>query len=168
VNLNNRSADGLFIYNCHRLIKMYEHTKQQIKEVSYRGIVALIDLPRMVLEPSQNKQCFLDPKDEQHLKIEISNFMDMYVKELLMNDIFLNLAFWKPFGYVDMDFRFLPSDDLEYKRKRVQKMGPFTVQCNKEECLKWRFMPFNRRFLAESFPPDNWECTDNIDFGQDR
>jgi len=49
LNINNRDADGLFIYNCNRLIIMHETTKQQLKyRNEYRGIVGVVNIPYYV------------------------------------------------------------------------------------------------------------------------
>ena len=83
VNVFNRAADGLFVYNSHRLILMYEHTKQQTKSNDFRGIVGIVDVPRMVLEPAHNKQHFMDKREEQSLIAELGNYMEHYLKELM-------------------------------------------------------------------------------------
>jgi MORC family CW-type zinc finger protein len=57
INLHNRNADGLFLYNCNRLIMMFEHTKLQ-KDNEYRGIVGIVNIPYLVSEPTHNKQGF--------------------------------------------------------------------------------------------------------------
>lgn len=49
LNLDTRDADGLFIYNCDRLIIMYQPTKQQEKwRNEYRGIVGCVNVPHYV------------------------------------------------------------------------------------------------------------------------
>lgn len=49
ININNRNDDGLFIYNCNRLILMHEPTQQQKKnEREFRGIVGVVNVPYYV------------------------------------------------------------------------------------------------------------------------
>lgn len=167
VNVFNRAADGLFVYNSHRLILMYEHTKQQTKSNDFRGIVGIVDVPRMVLEPAHNKQHFMDKREEQSLIAELGNYMEHYLKELMAHtQKKLNLDFWRPFGYSDMDFRFMPSDDESFKRKRIQNTT-LLVQCDNKHCLKWRAVAWNRRNLQPGFPSDDWECKNNTEVGKD-
>ena len=78
----------------------------------------------------------------------------------------LNLDFWRPFGYNDMDFRFMPSDEENYKRKRIQNTT-LLVQCDNKHCLKWRAVAWNRRNLQPGFPSDDWECKNNTEVGKD-
>lgn len=163
VNVHNRSADGLFIYNCHRLILMHEHTKQQTKGIQFRGIVGVVDVPRMVLQPMHNKQRFIDASEEKLLITQMATYMEYYVQELQSSkSLKLDLAFWKKFGYYDMHFNYLPNDETLPKRMRIQETTTL-VQCNK--CLHWRVLPYNRRMLSEvgGYPPDNWECQDNTE-----
>jgi hypothetical protein len=39
---------------------MYEHARPQIKNKDYRGIVGIVDVPFLILEPTHNKQSFAD------------------------------------------------------------------------------------------------------------
>lgn len=49
INLADRDADGLFIYNCNRLIIMHEPTRLQTKfKRDYRGIVGIVNVPYFV------------------------------------------------------------------------------------------------------------------------
>ena len=42
INVHNRASDGLFIYNCHRLILMHERPKTQSKSVDLRGLIGVV------------------------------------------------------------------------------------------------------------------------------
>lgn len=161
VNVHNRAADGLFLYNCHRLILMHEHTKQQSKGTLFRGIVGVVDVPRMVLQPMHNKQRFIDAREEQLLIGQLAIYMDYYVQELAASkNLKLDLAFWKKYGYDDMHFNYLPSEENQPKRLRIMDTTTM-VQCNR--CLYWRVLPWNRRQLAGGYPPDDWECQDSTE-----
>ncbi len=149
---------------------MYEHTKQQSnKGYAYRGIVGVVNIPSMVLEPAHNKQKFVDNTEERRLKNEMGNYMEHYLNDLkLKKKTELNLDFWKQYGYDDMDFRFLPSDEEVYKRKRVQNTNVL-LQCDRLNCLKWRVLPYNRKMHTDStFPRDDWVCENNTEIGKDR
>lgn len=161
VNVHNRAADGLFLYNCHRLILMHEHTKQQSKGTLYRGIVGVVDVPRMVLQPMHNKQRFIDAREEQLLINQLAIHMQYYVQELAASkNLKLDLAFWKKYGYDDMNFNYLPSEENQPKRLRIQDTTTM-VQCNR--CLHWRVLPWNRRQLVGGYPPDDWQCQDSTE-----
>lgn len=50
VNVINRACDGMFVYNCSRLIKMYQRIgPQQDSSMMCRGVVGIVDVPYMVL-----------------------------------------------------------------------------------------------------------------------
>ncbi|KAF6769214.1 hypothetical protein AHF37_12445 [Paragonimus kellicotti] len=53
VNVMNRACDGMFVYNCSRLIKMYQRIgPQQDSSMMCRGVVGIVDVPYMVLGKS--------------------------------------------------------------------------------------------------------------------
>jgi hypothetical protein len=39
---------------------MYEHAKPQMKSKDYQGIIGIVDVPFLILEPTHNKQSFAD------------------------------------------------------------------------------------------------------------
>ena len=39
---------------------MYEHAKPQLRNKDYRGIIGIVDVPFLILEPTHNKQSFAD------------------------------------------------------------------------------------------------------------
>jgi hypothetical protein len=163
LNVNNRAADGLFIYNCNRLILMYEHTKLQKSDKKYRGIVGIVNVPYLVLEPTHNKQAFADSKEQQLLINALGEYMDQYLRDVEEN---LNFEFWKSFGYLyQNDFHTLPSDEDVYKRKRLQSTG-ILLQC--DSCLKWRKIQWNRRLMDSNFIKDDWQCSNNFELGKDK
>lgn len=50
MNVVNRACDGMFVYNCSRLIKMYQRIgPQQDSSMTCRGVVGIVDVPYMVL-----------------------------------------------------------------------------------------------------------------------
>jgi hypothetical protein len=82
INLNNRMADGLFLYNCNRLILMFEHTKLQKVDYDYRGIVGIVNIPYLILEPTHNKQQFQDSNELKQLIGSMTDHMEHYLVEI--------------------------------------------------------------------------------------
>ncbi|CAF4752456.1 unnamed protein product [Rotaria sp. Silwood1] len=79
LNIQNRIADGIFVYNCGRLIKMYEKIGQPNKKTLYcRGVIGIVDIPSIVLEPTHNKQSFADEKEYQFLLKNMGEYMRQY------------------------------------------------------------------------------------------
>ena len=63
LNIQNRKCFGMFVYNCSRLIKMYERVGPQLEGgCSGVGIIGIVNVPYLVLEPTHNKQDFADAK----------------------------------------------------------------------------------------------------------
>ena len=53
----------MFVYNCSRLIKMYERVGPQLEGGSSGvGVIGVVNVPYLVLEPTHNKQDFADAK----------------------------------------------------------------------------------------------------------
>jgi hypothetical protein len=155
INVHNKYADGLFYYNSNRLIIMYEHAKPQIKSKDYQGIVGIVDVPFLILEPTHNKQSFADMNEHKILLQALSEHMEHYEKELA----FLTQDFWPKLGYPTGNFPpALP--DEEKKKYRFQKCPP-CIQCDR--CLKWRELTFNSKLMEDDFPPSDWECENNWD-----
>lgn len=63
LNIQNRKCFGMFVYNCSRLIKMYERVGPQLEGGSSGvGVIGVVNVPYLVLEPTHNKQDFADAK----------------------------------------------------------------------------------------------------------
>jgi hypothetical protein len=109
---------------------MYEHAKPQIKNKDYQGIVGIVDVPFLILEPTHNKQSFADMNEHKTLLQALSEHMEHYEKGLN----FFRQDFWPALGYPTGNFPpALP--DEEKKKYRFQKCPP-CIQCDR--CLKWR------------------------------
>jgi len=157
-NINKRRCDGLFIYNCNRLIRMYEKVGPQTEGgVKCAGVVGVVDVPYLVLEPTHNKQDFADQKEYKHLLKSMADHMLQYWKDSKIETQGIT-KFWDDFGYTGQ-WRDDPSDDGKYKMKRLMSV-PYHLQCDK--CLKWRFIPFNRKLVNYDIPLD-WNCSNNSD-----
>ncbi|VDL95436.1 unnamed protein product [Schistocephalus solidus] len=162
MNVVNRACDGMFIYNCSRLIKMYQRIgPQQDSSMMCRGVVGIVDVPYMVLEPTHNKQDFADAKEFRQLMRAMADHLMQYWDDLAIDkngseDI---NRFWKSFGYLSARWRDPPSNEEKYARKRYSCVS-ICVQCDK--CLRWRVLPYSQNQIGRDVP-DNWQCRDNPD-----
>ncbi|KAM3181951.1 hypothetical protein ACTXT7_013359 [Hymenolepis weldensis] len=162
INVVNRACDGMFVYNCSRLIKMYQRIgPQQDSSMTCRGVVGIVDVPYMVLEPTHNKQDFADAKEYRQLMRAMADHLMQYWDDLAIEkngseDV---NRFWKGFGYLSARWRDPPSDEEKYARKRSSCVS-LCVQCDK--CLKWRVLPYSQNQVGREVP-DGWQCRDNPD-----
>ncbi|CAH8853421.1 unnamed protein product [Trichobilharzia szidati] len=161
VNVMNRACDGMFVYNCSRLIKMYQRIgPQQDSSMMCRGVVGIVDVPYMVLEPTHNKQDFADAKEYRQLMRAMADHLMQYWDDLGIDKESDSLIrFWKSFGYLSARWRDPPSIEDKYARRRCCSVS-ICVQCDK--CLKWRILPFSQSLVGRDVP-DNWQCRDNTD-----
>ncbi|XP_031204946.1 ATPase MORC2B [Mastomys coucha] len=163
VNIEHRDRDGMFIYNCSRLIKMYEKVGPQLeKGMVCGGVVGVIDVPYLVLEPTHNKQDFTDAIEYRHLLRAMGEHLAQYWKDIAIAQHGI-IKFWDEFGYLSANWNKSPSDEPHFKRKRAMQV-PTTIQC--DLCLKWRTLPF--QLSAIEGYPDNWVCSMNPDPEQDQ
>lgn len=164
VNIDQRELDGMFIYNCSRLIKMYEKTGPQLEGgMACGGVVGVVDVPYLVLEPTHNKQDFADAKEYRHLLKSMGEHLAQYWKDSNIAQKGI-VKFWDEFGYLSANWNAPPSSEQRYKRRRAMEI-PVTIQCDK--CLKWRTLQFNMDAVDKRYP-DSWMCLMNPDSGQDR
>ncbi|KAH8872609.1 ATPase MORC2 [Schistosoma japonicum] len=161
VNVMNRACDGMFVYNCSRLIKMYQRIgPQQDSSMMCRGVVGIVDVPYMVLEPTHNKQDFADAKEYRQLMRAMADHLMQYWDDLgIDKEPDSLIRFWKSFGYLSARWRDPPSVEEKYARRRCCSIS-ICVQCDK--CLKWRILPFSQSLVGRDVP-DNWQCRDNPD-----
>ncbi|XP_076453430.1 ATPase MORC2-like [Babylonia areolata] len=159
VNLENRAHDGVFVYNCSRLIKMYEKVGPQNEGGVYcSGVVGIVDVPYLVLEPTHNKQDFADAKEYRHLMKAMGEHMVQYWKDISIAQQGI-VKFWEGYGYTSHRWKDPPSSDIKFVRKRAMQINK-TLQC--DLCLKWRTLPFLSSNVNKDFP-DNWQCSMNPD-----
>ncbi|XP_022096324.1 MORC family CW-type zinc finger protein 2-like isoform X2 [Acanthaster planci] len=164
INLSNRRYDGVFIYNCGRLIKMYERVGPQVDGgVQCSGVVGFVDVPYLVLEPTHNKQDFADAKEYRHLLKAMGEHMVQYWKDINVASLGVT-KFWENFGYVSQNWKDPPSEDPKFVRKRAMQTSVL-VQC--DACLKWRIIPFSSSNINRVFP-DDWQCSMNPDSTHNR
>ncbi|KAM9330790.1 ATPase MORC2 [Gastrophryne carolinensis] len=164
VNIEQRELDGMFVYNCSRLIKMYEKVgPQQEGETACGGVVGVVDVPYLVLEPTHNKQDFADAKEYRHLLKAMGEYLAQYWKDIGIAQKGI-VKFWDEFGYLSANWKQPPSSELRYRRRRAMEI-PTTIQC--DLCLKWRTLPFQFSAVDKEYP-DTWVCAMNPDSEQDR
>ncbi|NXL62062.1 MORC2 protein, partial [Chordeiles acutipennis] len=164
VNIQQRELDGMFIYNCSRLIKMYEKVGPQLDGgMACGGVVGVVDVPYLVLEPTHNKQDFADAKEYRHLLKAMGEHLAQYWKDVAIAQRGI-IKFWDEFGYLSANWNQPPSSELRYKRRRAMEI-PTTIQC--DVCLKWRTLPFQLSSVEKNYP-DSWVCSMNPDPEQDR
>ncbi|KAM4053546.1 ATPase MORC2 isoform 2-T5 [Anomaloglossus baeobatrachus] len=164
VNIEQRGLDGMFVYNCSRLIKMYEKVGPQLEGgMACGGVVGVVDVPYLVLEPTHNKQDFADAKEYRHLLKAMGEHLAQYWKDIGIAQKGI-IKFWDEFGYISANWNQPPSIELRYKRRRAMEI-PTTIQC--DLCLKWRTLPFQLCAVEKEYP-DTWVCSLNPDSEQDR
>lgn len=164
LNIDQRDLDGMFVYNCSRLIKMYEKTGPQLEGgMACGGVVGVVDVPYLVLEPTHNKQDFADAKEYRHLLKSMGEHLAQYWKDSNIAQKGI-VKFWDEFGYLSASWSAAPSSEPRYKRRRAMEI-PLTIQCDK--CLKWRTLPFQMDAVDKRYP-DSWVCLMNPDSSQDR
>ncbi|NXX86667.1 MORC2 protein, partial [Urocolius indicus] len=164
VNIEHRDLDGMFIYNCSRLIKMYEKVGPQLEGgMACGGVVGVVDVPYLVLEPTHNKQDFADAKEYRQLLKAMGDYLAQYWKDVAIAQRGI-IKFWDEFGYLSANWNQPPSSDLCYRRRRAMEI-PTTIQC--DLCLKWRTLPFQLSSVEKNYP-DSWVCSMNPDPQQDR
>ncbi|KAM6945125.1 ATPase MORC2 isoform 2-T2 [Lycodopsis pacificus] len=164
VNIGQRDLDGMFVYNCSRLIKMYEKTGPQLEGgMACGGVVGVVDVPYLILEPTHNKQDFADAKEYRHLLKSMGEHLAQYWKDSNIAQKGI-VKFWDEFGYLSASWSAPPSSESRYKRRRGMEI-PLTIQCDK--CLKWRTLPFQMDAVDKRYP-DSWVCLMNPDSSQDR
>ncbi|XP_048459035.1 ATPase MORC2-like [Rhincodon typus] len=158
VNVEKRNLDGMFIYNNSRLIKMYKRTGIQLNRMlrACSGVVGVVDVPSVMMEPTHNKQDFANAKEYSSLLRIMGQFLLQYWKDLGIAQMGV-VKFWNEFGYLSTDWNLSPSNALQYKRKRAIEI-PVIVQC--DICLKWRCLLSNLDVKDRIFS-DFWVCSKN-------
>ncbi|XP_065502528.1 ATPase MORC2 isoform X1 [Caloenas nicobarica] len=140
--------------------------KKRIKDAKQRacgGVVGVVDVPYLVLEPTHNKQDFADAKEYRHLLKAMGEHLAQYWKDVAIAQRGI-IKFWDEFGYLSANWNQPPSSELRYKRRRAMEI-PTTIQC--DVCLKWRTLPFQLSSVEKNYP-DSWVCSMNPDPEQDR
>ncbi|XP_045707785.1 MORC family CW-type zinc finger protein 1 [Phyllostomus hastatus] len=158
VNIENRNQAGMFIYSNNRLIKMHEKVGPQLKMKSLlgAGVVGIVNVPLEIMEPSHNKQEFLNVQEYNHLLKVMGQFLVQYCKDTGISNRNLTL-FWNEFGYQNNKDTERSLDSIQYQRRQVMAI-PFMMQC--DLCLKWRVLPLSTNYQEKEFV-DIWICAYN-------
>ena len=146
VNLENKFADGLFIYSANRLTLMFLKTKEQETNENLRGIVGIVDIPHSILKSEPNKQGFQDAVSIQSLVRSMGERLEIYGRSINLNSEFWNK--YKPHRTL--------SKELSPNKMSICAY-PSVLQCTR--CLKWRLVA--AEFSQGSY--ENWTCLDNPD-----
>jgi len=159
-NIESRKYYGMFVYNCSRLIRMYERVGPQVNSgVVCAGVIGVVNVPYLVLEPTHNKQHFADNKEYRHLLKAMGDHLQSYWRDSKVDGKGIN-NFWGQFGYLNDDWgQEYPSNEPRYQRARAMNITK-VIQC--DGCLKWRLIPFQSNMVGRE-PPDNWICSHNPD-----
>ncbi|KAG6935187.1 MORC family CW-type zinc finger 1 [Chelydra serpentina] len=126
----------MFIYNNSRLVRMYEKVGPHLKQGSRGGAVGMVDVPLEAMEPTHNKQAFVNVKEYNHLLRSMKHYLIQYWKDIGLSQKGVT-SFWNEFGYLSDKWLEKPSDAIQYKRRRAVEI-PALVQC--DICLKWRVL----------------------------
>ncbi|KAG5215769.1 hypothetical protein JEQ12_001345 [Ovis aries] len=145
VNIENRSQAGMFIYSNNRLIKMHEKVGPQLKLKSLlgAGVVGIVNIPLEIMEPSHNKQEFLNVHEYNHLLKVMGQYLVQYCKDTRISNRNLTL-FWNEFGYPDNKDMEKSSDSVQYQRRQAMAI-PCMIQCGLDVLfiIKPQFIPVN-------------------------
>ncbi|XP_039267073.2 ATPase MORC2A-like [Styela clava] len=164
-NITNRKYYGMFIYNCNRLIRMYERVGPQIDGgVNCSGVIGVVNVPYLVLEPTHNKQNFADNKEYMHMLKAMGDHLQCYWRESKVSEGKGVMSFWENFGYLSSSWSDEPSNDPRYLRARAMHI-PKVIQC--DGCRKWRVLPFQSSAIGKE-PPENWICSMNPDLKRNK
>nr|KAF6478126.1 MORC family CW-type zinc finger 1 [Molossus molossus] len=163
VNIENRSQAGMFIYSNNRLIKMHEKVGPQLKLKSLlgAGVVGIVNIPLEIMEPSHNKQEFLNVQEYNHLLKVMGQFLVQYCKDTGISNRNLTL-FWNEFGYQNNKDTERSLDSMQYQRRQAMAI-PFIIQC--DLCLKWRVLPPSVNYQEKELL-DIWICANNSNLSE--
>ncbi|XP_036204425.1 MORC family CW-type zinc finger protein 1 [Myotis myotis] len=158
VNTENRNHAGMFIYSNNRLIKMHEKVGPQLKLKSLlgAGVIGIVNIPLEVMEPSHNKQEFLNVQEYNHLLRVMGQFLVQYCKDTGISNRNLTL-FWNEFGYQNNKDTERSLESIQYQRRQAMAI-PFIIQC--DLCLKWRVLPPSTDYQEKELL-DAWICANN-------
>ncbi|XP_034371468.1 MORC family CW-type zinc finger protein 1 [Arvicanthis niloticus] len=159
VHIEDKRQAGMFIYSNNRLIKMYEKVGPQLKTKSLlgAGVIGIVNIPLEIMEPSHNKQEFLNVQEYNHLLKVMGQYLIQYCKDTGISNRNLTL-FWDEFKYQhskDTDSSF---ESLQWQRRQAMAI-PSILQC--DLCLKWRVLPSPSSYQKKGFS-DIWICANNL------
>uniref|UniRef100_A0A8C2Y2R0 MORC family CW-type zinc finger 2 n=1 Tax=Capra hircus TaxID=9925 RepID=A0A8C2Y2R0_CAPHI len=159
VNIEHRGLDGMFIYNCSRLIKMYEKVGPQLEGgMACGGVVGVVDVPYLVLEPTHNKQDFADAKEYRHLLRAMGEHLAQYWKDIAIAQRGIIKQWWSQVEDLCMDSQGHLCLGPGWEEPDCYRWAWLTlggVFCVTDLCLKWRTLPFQLNSVERDYP-DTW------------
>ncbi|XP_054984957.1 MORC family CW-type zinc finger protein 1 [Sorex araneus] len=158
VNTESRNQAGMFIYSNNRLIKMHEKVGPQLKLKSLlgAGVVGIVNIPLEIMEPSHNKQEFLNVQEYNYLLKVMGQYLVQYCKDTGISNRNLTL-FWNEFGNQNNENTGKYLDSIHSQRRDSMAI-PFIIQC--DLCLKWRILPTSTNYQDKE-SADIWICANN-------
>ncbi|XP_030880043.1 MORC family CW-type zinc finger protein 1 isoform X2 [Leptonychotes weddellii] len=120
------------------------------------GVVGIVNIPLEIMEPSHNKQEFLNVQEYNHLLRVMGQYLVQYCKDTGISNRNLTL-FWNEFGYQNDKDMEKSLDSVQYQRRQAMAI-PFIIQC--DLCLKWRILPSSITYQEKEFF-DLWICANN-------
>ena len=151
MNVDNRDAKGLFIYNCNRLIIMFEPVEEPPHD--FRGIVGIVNVPYFLSSPTHNKQDFAMESEKRAIVNALKTHIKHYSKYINAMDFD-----WKNFGY-KTKYCNTPEKDEQYRQFRY-KNHKILKQCR--NCLVWRELVYKRNFMESTYVRNDWTCCDGF------
>ncbi|EPY75276.1 hypothetical protein CB1_001719004 [Camelus ferus] len=106
-----------------------KHKILQEKRRLGAGVVGIVNIPLEIMEPSHNKQEFLNVQEYNHLLKVMGQYLVQYCKDTGISNRNLTL-FWNEFGYANNDVE-RSLDSVRYHRRQAMAI-PFIIQCG--EC----------------------------------
>ncbi|XP_049641562.1 MORC family CW-type zinc finger protein 1 [Suncus etruscus] len=158
VNLESKNQDGMFIYSNNRLIKMHEKVGPQLKLKSLlgAGVVGIVNIPLEIMEPSHNKQDFLNVQEYNHLLKVMGQYLIQYCKDTGISNRNLTL-FCNVLKSQNNEDKGEYLDSINCQRREAMTI-PSIIQC--DLCLKWRILPSSTNYLDKN-AFDIWICAHN-------
>ncbi|MBZ3871210.1 MORC family CW-type zinc finger protein 1, partial [Sciurus carolinensis] len=133
-----------------------KHKNLKEKQRLGAGVVGIVNIPLEIMEPSHNKQEFLNVQEYNHLLKVMGQYLVQYCKDTGISNRNLT-SYWNEFGYQHSKDMETSSDSLQYQRRQAMAI-PFMVQC--DLCLKWRVLPSSTNYQEKEFH-DMWICANN-------
>jgi hypothetical protein len=162
INLNNRAQDGFYFYSQNRLMIMQDKMPKSVQNnFEYCGIVGLVDIPNVILAPSEYKQGFIAENEINKLRQAMITHMEDYyfqfrdeIKRIRRYES-IN-EFWSDMGYPDFIASYPNDIDPIHAKRRLERIKPY-LQCN--NCLKFLRLP-NRPSDLNKIWLDDTVCSD--------
>lgn len=149
-NIRDRKSSGLRLYNKNRLIVSVDGNTWQSWPL---GVLACVDIPAVLMQPSMSKQRFNDEREFKFLqKICLERACD-YVKRVRME-----FVKWEAYGYSSTTDPFMDPDLNPDVEKKLDDHLPAVFRCT--ECGKYRTV---KNWKELNIEPEFFNCSENPD-----